>query len=415
VDLLDNPVHRDAWGSPTAIPEILGAAPDGQPQSELWMGAHPSSPSLLVRGGAPRSLADVISADPGREVGDAVVGSYGPRLPFLLKVLAAARPLSLQAHPSPTQAAAGFADEEQRGIPLDHPGRNYADAYHKPEMICALTEFHALCGFRRVDETVALIERLDVAALATDVETLRAPRPGSSRLRTVLIRLLHLPTAERGPLVDAVAGRCAELASTGDPDAQLAQTVVELADLHPGDMGVVCALFMNRVRLEPGEAIFLGAGNLHAYLRGVGVEIMASSDNVLRGGLTGRHIDVDELLAILDTTPGPVPLVTPVVRNDVEVDYPVPVPDFRLSQLTLRAGSSYRTEPGLPRILLVVGGAVSVADAGQAGSATELTRGQAAFLPAGGPSAVLSGPATAFLASTSAPATGVTPGTSAAG
>ena len=397
MDLLDNPVHHDAWGSPTAIPRLLGETPDGAPRSELWVGAHPAAPSRLERAGTTRTLAEVISADPVAELGDAVVGRYGPRLPFLLKVLAAARPLSLQAHPSPTQAAAGFADEERRGIALSDPGRNYADANHKPEMLCALTEFHALCGFRPVGETVQLLETLGVPALAVDVETLRA-HPDPSGLRAVLTRLLRLPLAERRSLVEAVADHCAEVASGRGPDAQVAQTVVELAALYPGDVGVVCALLLNRVTLQPGETIFLAAGNLHAYLRGVGIEIMASSDNVLRGGLTVRHVDVDELLAIVDTAPGRVPLVRPVVRNDVETSYPTPVADFALSRLTLPAGRPYELPPGRPQILLVVDGVLEVTQAGQV---NRLRRGQAGFLAAAEPPAVLTGAATAFLATTS--------------
>ena len=173
--------------------------------------------------------------------------------------------------------------------------------------------------------------------------------------------------------------------------------MVELAGRYPTDVGVVCALFMNRVTLQPGDAVFLAAGNLHAYLRGTGVEIMASSDNVLRGGLTVRRVDVDELLKILDTTPGPVPYVTPVARDDVETVYPVPVPDFALSRLSLRAEQPYELPSGRPQILLVVDGAVEVA---QGGSARTLVRGQAGFLPAGDPTAVVTGAATAFLATT---------------
>ena len=395
MDLLDNPVHRDAWGSTTAIPQFLGEDPDGEPRSELWMGAHPSSSSRLS-GNPSRSLAEAIAADPAGTLGAAVVDAYGPRLPFLLKVLAAARALSLQAHPSPEQAASGFADEERRGVSLDDPSRNYADANHKPEMICALTEFHALCGFRPVDDALAMITKLGVDALAPDIATMSA-HPDADGVRTVLDRLLHLPTAEREPLVRVVAERCAAATWDGQ-DVELARTVVELAEQYPDDVGVVCALLMNRVTLQPGEAISLAAGNLHAYLRGVGVEIMASSDNVLRAGLTARHVDADELLAIVDTTPGEIPLVSPVLVDDVQTSYPVPVRDFALSRLVLPAGRSYELDPGRPQILLVVDGEL-VAE--QAGSTRRLGRGQAFFVPADDPPVVLSGPATAFLATTS--------------
>jgi mannose-6-phosphate isomerase len=399
VDLLENQVHSDAWGSLTAIPRLLGEEPDGEPRSELWMGAHPSASSRLTRNGATRTLLDLIESDPEAELGAAVVAAYGARLPYLLKVLAAARPLSLQAHPNAGDAATGYAAEEERGIDRADPARSYPDPSHKPEMICALTEFDALCGFAPVDETIAWLEALDVSALATDRESLRS-HPDASGLRIVLARLLHLTAAERAPIVAAVAARCAELAADDGRAGHLARTVVDLAELHPGDVGVLCALFMNRVTLRPGEAIFLQAGNLHAYLAGLGVEIMASSDNVLRAGLTARHIDVEGLLAVVDTTPGPVPVVAPTRRSDIEAVYPVPVPDFELTRLTLRAGQAYEIRPGLPRILLVVEGELQVT---QDGRTERLQSGGAGFFAAASPSAVLSGTTTAFLASTSTP------------
>lgn len=397
MDLLDNPVHRDAWGSTTAIPRLLGEEPDGRPRSELWMGAHPAAPSRLERAGAVHTLAEVIDADPVGELGSAVVDAHGPRLPFLLKVLAAARPLSLQAHPDRAQATAGYAAEERRGISADDPARNYRDDSHKPEMLCALSEFDALCGFRPVDETIVLLDTLDVAALAGDLATLRV-HPDARGVRSVLDRLLHLSVGDRASLVDAVAERCTNLAGGDGHDARLADTVVDLAAQHPGDVGVVCALLMNRVTLQPGEALFLAAGNLHAYLHGVGVEVMANSDNVLRCGLTGRHVDVDELMAIIDVTPAPVPLVRPVVRSDVEVGYPVPVPDFELTRLTLASGRSHQLASGRPQILLVVTGGLEVTQAGQT---RRVTQGHAGFFPATDPPAVLTGAGTAFAASTS--------------
>ncbi len=397
MDLLENPVHRDAWGSRTAIPRLLGEEPDDEPRSELWMGAHPSAPSRLTRDGATLTLLDVIQRDPERELGPDVAAAYGPRLPYLLKVLAAARSLSLQAHPNHVQAAAGYASEEERGVGRNDPTRRYPDPNHKPEMIYALTEFHALCGFAPLATTIAVLEALHVPGLADDLETLRS-RTDAAGLRAVLTRILHLPAAERGPLVAAVGAGCTNLAARGGRAALLTETVADLATLHPGDIGVVCALFMNRVTIQPGQAIFLAAGNLHAYLSGVGIEIMASSDNVLRAGLTVRPIDVDELLAIVDTRPAPVPIVTPVIRSDVETTYPVPVPDFELTRLTLRPGQSYEFAPGLPRILLVVVGALEITSGDQV---SQLEQGQAGFFPAAEPGAVLMGTATAFLASPS--------------
>ena len=248
--------HYD-WGSETAIPALLGVEPDGQPWAELWIGDHPRLPSLVASTGAP--------LDAG--------------LPFLMKVLAAAKPLSIQTHPSLDQAIAGFEAENQVGVPLDAPHRTYRDANHKPELICALTPFDALVGFRT--PAAIIDEYRDIDALDPMLDRLNGARP----LQTTVEWLLRMPAAETAELV-------ADVAST-----------VELAALldsfFPGDRGVLVGLMLHRVLLQPGEAVFLGAGNLHAYLSGVGVEIMANSDNVIRGGLTPKHINIDELLSVV--------------------------------------------------------------------------------------------------------------------
>ncbi|TXS09721.1 mannose-6-phosphate isomerase, class I, partial [Streptomyces sp. wa22] len=194
MDRLSNTVRPYAWGSTTAIPELLGTAPTGEPQAEMWMGAHPGAPSRLTRpaaadstgsGAGEQSLTDVIDADPERELGSAAVRTFGPRLPFLLKLLAAGAPLSLQVHPDLAQAQQGYADEERRGVPVDAPHRTYKDANHKPELICALTPFDGLCGFRRPEEAADLIAALGVDSLKPYVDLLRAS-PEDRALREVL-------------------------------------------------------------------------------------------------------------------------------------------------------------------------------------------------------------------------------------
>lgn len=402
MDLLENPVHRDAWGSPTAIPELLGRAADGSPQSELWVGAHPSSPSSLVRAGAVRQLDDVITDDPAGELGASFVDAYGARLPFLLKVLAASRPLSLQAHPSVDQAEAGFRAEERLGVGRDADERSYPDAHHKPEMLCALTTFEALCGFRAVPATRALFEALEVPALAGDLGVLAAAPDAAAGegLRAVLERWFGLDDDARAGLVDDVVAGCRRLLDDERWSAEAA-TAVELAQEYPGDVGVVAALLLNRVTLEPGQAVFLAAGNLHAYLRGVAVEVMASSDNVLRAGLTGRPVDHVELLRVLDTTAGPAPMVEPRRADDgVELRYPVPVPDFALSRLDLRAGEPYELPAGAAQVLLVVDGEV---EATQPGAVVAVRRGQALYVPSRDPAVRLRGEATVFRATSGLP------------
>jgi len=381
-ELLDNPIRPYAWGSATEIPRLLGTEPTGGPQAELWMGAHPAAPSRLRAGG---SLLDRIEAGPTTELSAPVVRRFGPRLPFLMKVIAAARPLSLQAHPGQQQARAGYAEEQRRGIPLDSPERSYVDPNHKPELVCALTPFEALCGFRTIPDTLRLLETLAgrAPALATYVDALRV-RPDRDGLREVVTGLLTVPADRRRRLVDAVVAACATGPDgTGDFAAELA-TGLELGEAYPADPGVVIALLLNRVRLEPGQALFLTAGNMHCYLRGTAVEVMANSDNVLRGGFTPKHVDVPELLRVLDVTDGPAPLLTPVTPEPGHTAYLPPVPDFRLDSFALSPDPVPVNAAG-PRIVLTVAGEAVL----RAGSATlTLPRGVSAWLPAGLPATV---------------------------
>ncbi|MCG5214255.1 mannose-6-phosphate isomerase, class I [Streptosporangium sp. KLBMP 9127] len=393
-----NPVRPYAWGSRAAIAALQGREPAAGPEAELWMGSHPAAPSLLETDAGPVPLGEVIAADPAATLGPAVVTTFGPRLPYLLKVLAAEQPLSLQVHPSPEQAAAGFAREEREGIALDAPDRNYRDPYAKPELLCALEPFEALCGFREPAEGASRLASLGVDALGPFVETLRG-----GAIHETVSALLTLPAAACGPMVDAVAAACARTAGL--------EWAADLAAHHPGDPGVVIALLMHRVRLAPGEALYVPAGQPHSYLRGVGVEIMGSSDNVLRGGLTGKHVDVPELLRILSpsaTDPaivrpsGPAagsgvaePVIVPgsgteAVPDVVEV-YRTPAREFELSRIRL---DGELVLPGSgPQVLLSVGGAVRV-------SGHDLVPGASVFATASSGPLRLSGHGIVFRAAT---------------
>lgn len=373
MDLLDCKVMPYAWGSRSAIAELTGrATPTAEPEAELWMGAHPMAPSRLARGGTTATLAEVIAKDPERELGASIAKEFGPRLPFLLKVLAAAEPLSIQAHPSMAQARAGFDEEEKKGVPRDAAHRNYKDSSHKPELLCALTPFDALCGFRAIPKTIELFERLGVRALDDKLAPLRKDRDAAGLAETFRL-IMTTPELERMPMVDAVVEACA---TSGDAFAKERAWAMRLAALYPGDVGVVSALLLNLVHLEPGDAVYLGAGNLHAYLEGTGVEIMASSDNVLRGGLTKKHVDVPELMKVLDFVAGPVEPLRPRQVDDVERVYETPAREFRLSVIDLRsrAGGVTRDLFG-PEILLVTSGAARLGD-------TMMGKGRAAFVPA---------------------------------
>lgn len=378
MDLLQNPVRTYSWGSRTVIAELLGEeVPSAHPQAELWFGAHPGAPSHLVRDdGARTSLLDAIAADPRGYLGPGRAERWQGRLPFLLKVLAADEPLSLQAHPSAEQAASGFAREDAAGIPLDAPDRNYRDPSHKPELVCALTEFDALVGFRDPAATVALLEALDVPALAGYAELLSG-QPDADGLRALFTTWITLPQSVLDALVPALQEGCVRLAGGRHPFAAVARTVLELSERYPGDAGVLAALLLQRVTLAPGEALHLPAGNLHAYLSGAGVEVMANSDNVLRGGLTPKHVDVPELLRVLDFA-APSPPVLTGEPDGAWVRYDTPAEEFLLRRLEAGPDGAEIPVPGDgPRILLCTAGAVGVRS-GE--SSTEVKRGAALWL-----------------------------------
>ncbi|GAB3921824.1 putative mannose-6-phosphate isomerase ManA [Microlunatus endophyticus] len=378
-----------AWGSTTALPDFLGAEPTGDPQAELWLGAHPMAPAELD---GDQTLDAAIGADPNAWLGTAAVDRFGPRLPYLMKVLAAAQPLSLQAHPNREQAQQGFAREEAAGIARDAPERTYRDDWPKPEALCALGDFEALCGFREPAETYQLFAALGEPEALDLVAGLQ--NGGAAQIEEVFGRLFRMP--EAGRLADSVVHTAVRLVSEPGPVGRFARTAVEIASFNPGDPGVLAALMMNRVSLSRFDALYLPAGNLHAYLKGLGVEIMANSDNVLRGGLTAKHIDVDELLKLLDFTPGwagPVPIER---QSDAVYRYRTPAPEFGLWRVAVdEAPSEGVAIPayGSGRVVLCGDGSVTLRSGG---FDLGLGRGQSAFLKAE-ESAVVRGSGTVFI------------------
>ncbi|WP_328327178.1 MULTISPECIES: mannose-6-phosphate isomerase, class I [unclassified Streptomyces] len=383
MDRLANTVRPYAWGSTTAIPALTGTEPTGEPQAEMWLGAHPGAPSRIDRGTGEQALSAVIEADPETELGAPAVAKFGPRLPFLLKILAAGAPLSLQVHPDLAQAKEGYADEERRGVPIDAPHRNYKDANHKPELICALTHFDGLCGFRAPAESADLLAALDVDSLKPYVDILRA-HPEEAALREVLTAVLSADPAGMKATVTEAAAAAERLGGAHAPYASIAHH-------YPGDPGVIAAMLLNYVQLQPGEALFLGAGIPHAYLNGLGVEIMANSDNVLRCGLTPKHVDVPELLRIVRfeaTEPG---ILRPEAAPDGEELYETPIDEFRLSRYV-------RPEDARPLPLPAATAQILLCTAGapRAGELA-LTPGQSVFVPAG-ENVTLSGTGTVFRA-----------------
>jgi mannose-6-phosphate isomerase len=372
IALLENPIRDYAWGSRTAIAALLGEpAPSPGPQAELWIGAHPSAPSHVKVGGRRVSLADLVAEDPEAILGARVLARFGPRLPFLAKLLAAAEPLSLQAHPDAAQARAGFAREHALGIPPGSAKRCYPDASHKPELLCALEPFEALCGFRPPDAILALAERLGVPDLADFV---RAALARTEPLAALLGGLLRLEPLRRGALIAEAAKAAPALADPG------LAWIPRLAQLHPGDAGALAPLFLEHVVLAPGEALFLPAGELHGYLGGFAVEVMASSDNVLRGGLTSKHVDVEELLRILRCEPRPARPLHPEPDETGALRYATPAEEFELSRVCVGPQRGFAS--GGDRGVEVLACTVGRVDVRSERSELELSRGRSCLVPA---------------------------------
>ncbi len=339
---LKNQVQHYPWGSKQAIPDLLGEEnPEDLPWAELWMGAHPKAPSTAISDEGEIPLNVLVAGDPDFFLGPEVGHTFGARLPFLFKVLAAEEPLSIQAHPDLEQARRGFADEEKRGIPVNAPERNYRDENHKPELICALTPFTAMCGFRRPGEIAAYLEPVKAAAPLT---------AGGADCRTIFKRMMFLTGRQKKRIIDEVLFH-----ACSRKDAA-ARWVVRLSEFYPDDIWVIAPYILNLIELAPGDALALRAGLLHSYLRGTGIELMANSDNVLRGGLTGKHVDRDELMNILDFSPTDPPLIHagegPVSR------YSAGVAEFALSHYHADTRQLFHVpKTGGPEILLCTEGA----------------------------------------------------------
>jgi mannose-6-phosphate isomerase len=381
---LNNPVQHYTWGSLTAIPELLGTSVTADPVAELWMGAHASAPSRVVGSDGELGLDAMITANPAPLLGGDVVARFGSELPYLLKLIAAETPLSLQVHPNLEQARAGHAAEDAAGVPVDAPHRNYRDSNHKPELVYALTPFEAICGFRAPRRAAELLAGLD-APLARELHEVLAAQPSAEGIRAVFTRLLEPATRPTPAQVLEVAQACAARIARGSTSPRADRIVVSLERAYPGDPGVVTSLLLNPVTLQPGEAMFVPAGGVHAYLHGFGVELMASSDNVLRAGLTPKHIDVAELLRNVDYVAAPPIRIAPEIVHGATRIFYAPVDDFELSVTSVADGAAHPLPGRGPRILLCLEGQLTFSWAETAGSSLatlDLHRGETAFAPA---------------------------------
>lgn len=379
---ISNTPRDYAWGSTTLIAELEGRPPSGRPEAEVWFGDHPGSPAQ-VHDGSGRTLDEWLPVE-------AAAAGVDPRLPYLLKLLAAGSPLSIQAHPSKAQAEVGFAREEAAGVPRDAGDRTYRDDNHKPELIVALSDpFAALAGLRDLADTRELVDGLEqtpgVRALA---EHLAVDDPEDA-LRGTIGWLLGPDAGSAVPDIISAA-LAADIPDFADELALAAR----LADAYPGDAGVVVALLMNFVALRPGEAIFVPAGVLHAYVSGLGVELMAASDNVLRGGLTPKHIDVPELLSLLDARPTSPPFLTPRDAGTGVRIFDAGIPDFALAEVEVGPETAPVELTGTALVLAVAG---EVEVAGSSAS-LPLAPGQAALATADEGPLRFSGRGHAFLA-----------------
>lgn len=378
IGLMKNIIQEYAWGSYTAIPELLGnVSPAKTPQAELWMGAHPKAPSMVKCDGNWKSLLELIEKNPHDILGEKVAEKFDNSLPYLFKVLAAAKPLSIQAHPSRDQAKRGFERENRVGIPIDAYNRNYKDDNHKPECICALSLLWALNGFRKISDIVGLMEKICPKGLKNELDNLRG-EPNSLGLKNFFQAMMTMDRDRQKQIIaDAITS-----AQKFIDDDQAYKWMIDLHREYPADIGIFSPVLLNLICLKPGQAMYLRAGELHAYIDGVGIEIMANSDNVLRGGLTPKHVDVPELLKVLNFEEREVDILIPEESNNYESIYSSSAEEFILSVISVKEGIIYNSP--LDRsveILLCTEGNATVFDSGE-NDKIDIAGGRSVIIPA---------------------------------
>lgn len=381
---LENPVRNYAWGSYEGFSTYAGIPQDkDKPSAEYWMGAHPDSPSFVVLpDGRKISLLSHIEAEPCASLGERLL-ERSASLPFLFKVLSASMPLSLQVHPGKKAAEEGFAREEKAGIPRNAPDRCYKDSNHKPELAVGLSPFSAICGFRSAAETASLL-----GPELSELFSFSAKAPEAS-FRNLISRLPGMRDKERQHLEQLAMARAGELATGDDPGAIIAAETIRYCYRHyPHDPGALAPLFLQVHRLQPGDGLYIPAGVMHAYLEGTILEVMATSDNVIRGGLTPKHIDIRELLHIIDFAASP-----RIIRGETDPDEPqverwkCPPWEFGLARLRLEGNTQATLErrTAEPEIILCTEGRFRIRPLSRAHEAAawmELARGQSIFVAA---------------------------------
>lgn len=373
--LLQNSIKNYEWGSQTMMSAALGFEnPKGDHQAELWMGVHERGMSLAQDGKEWVPLDQLLRSDLANMLGPKAAKQFG-NLPFLFKVLAAEKALSIQAHPNKAQAEAGFLAENKQGIPIDAPQRNYRDSNHKPEVTCAMSEeFWAMCGFRQVPEIVAEFQKLNLSVFNNIISAMQGEADEESQLKTFFLGVMGLRNGKMGHIIEDVV-RYAE-----HQEGPAYDWIKKFYQMYGDDVGVLAPLYLNIFCLKKGQAVYLPAGQLHAYLQGMAVELMANSDNVLRGGLTPKHVDVPELAHVLSFH-----AVRPEILEAEGPDgaYHTPSSEFELHRVEL--GADYMMNGSNPaQIILCTQGRISIESLPgnpNPGQRLVLQRGEAVFMP----------------------------------
>ncbi len=375
---LRNQILEYAWGSKTCIPHLQGKdEPSPEPQAELWMGTHSQAPSRILSNGREESLLEIIRRDPKRMLGENIARKFENELPFLFKILAAAHPLSIQAHPNKAQARKGFKLENEENIPLNSPERNYKDNNHKPELICALTNFEAMCGFQPIKKIVERIKYLQLEDHIPRMKELEID-PTTKNLKKMFSDLMGKHDDGQTKKVGILVNKIAESEPRDENETLIFRWIVKLAAIYSKDMGVFSPLFLNVVKLKPGEALFIEAGVLHTYLSGCGVEIMTNSDNVLRGGLTHKKVDLPGLIKILKFDNDGLINIQPKF-NKGEYIYQTSAEEFQLSKIIVKDKEPFvRSNISSAQIILCTEGTGSIK---WTGSVLELKQGESVFIP----------------------------------
>lgn len=370
---MGNKIQNYDWGSRTAIHDLFGFANETQqPQAEVWMGTHPNGCSMVKQGNINVPLSDLIKQDSCAFLSQSTAETFGD-LPFLFKVLAADNALSIQVHPNKQDAELGYAKEQQLGVPLSAFNRNYKDANHKPELVYALTEYQAMNGFRPFDEIITEFRQCDIPEIKGCLEQFER-NPNQDGLSQFFVEILSMGETRKVNAVDHLLNYAAK-----NPSRSVCDLILDLAEQYPNDVGLFAPLLLNVITLKPGEAMFLSAKTPHAYIKGTGLEIMANSDNVLRAGLTPKHIDVEELVKCTDFIPKPMnTLLTHAEIKGCEHQFPVPVQDFKFS--VFQKPKKQQVEMTSAEILMPIDANVTLL--AESGETLVLDKGQSVFIPA---------------------------------